>query len=84
MVKVKVDDKVKVKFMVLVLDFQVWFSENLVRINQAGALQLVILFNVKVKVIIKVKDKAKFMVMVPGPQIRSFENFAKIRKARVY
>ena len=38
MVKVKVDDKVKVKVMVLVLDSQVWFSENLVKITQAGAL----------------------------------------------
>ena len=39
MVRGKVNDEVKAKVMVLVLDSQVRFPENFVRINQAGASQ---------------------------------------------
>ena len=91
MVKVKVEVTVNVynKAMVMVLGSQIRFPRNLLKIRQAGASELVILQQVKFKVMVKVKVKVKVkvnaqikvMVMVPGSQIRFPENLVKIRQA---
>ena len=71
--------------MVMVLVTQISSIENLVKIRQAGALELVILkvkvkFKVKVNMKVKVKVKVKVMVMVLGTQKRFPENLVKIRQ----
>ena len=71
-----------------VIDTQMRFSENLVKIRQAGASELVILWMVKVKVKVKVMGKVKIRVMVRvkvmgmvlDTQIRFPENLVKIRQ----
>ena len=72
-----------------VIDTQMRFSENLVKISQQGTSELVILWRVKVKVKINVIGKVnirvmvtvKFMDIVLDIQIRFPKNRVEIRQA---
>ena len=89
MVKVmaKVNNKLKVKVLGMVLGTQIKFHKNLMKTRHSGPSEKVILqeVNVKVKFNVKVKTKVnvkvKGMVIVYGTQIRSPENLVKIRQA---